>query len=866
VSTPHDDPNADGSMAHDPRELLLDGETPQPLPAEDTCWRVCEGRVEVYLQTARVRRLVAIVGAGGLVFPLPASAASGNARILLASSSTARLEPGAVPTRAAALQWLAESGQDGSGSAATALPEDDAALLAAVLAFNASLVRRVNQDAIARDRATALRLQLRDDAGSTSAGVAAELRWLAEQLGATVPEFGQDEDEGAPRASDLFDDAPATPPPPFEGLAARVRRHGLRARPVNLGAHWPMYDGGSLLLLDQGGRLVAAHWSGDRYRLRDGTALGAGAASEYAHEAWSLHAPFGTRLRGLWSLAGFTLADLRPELRPYLVATLALALAGLALPIATGAVFEDLVPAGAAGQLAATGIALVALAVFEALFHAIQNLVHARVDGRGSLRLAAALDDHVLRLPARFFRTLPAGDFNQRLESLAHLRELVGSTVLTSLYTTALAVTYFALLFTYDARLAATGLALTAVHIGILVLGRVVQRAPLREAAAHDGRLAGMTYELLEGIAKLRTGAAEDRALARWTDLYVDERAASARGERIGLVFHAFGDAYGTLRLMVLFAAAVALARSDLPPGAFIAFLTGFGLFQAAFTQLCQDLLALYAAQPLAERAQPILDAETEDAGGARNLDPGRLSGAIELSGVVFGYSSATAPLIDGLSFSVAPGEHLAIVGGSGSGKSTVLRLLLGFETPSAGSIAYDGRELAHLDLARVRSQIGVVLQSSMLFSGTILENIRGASDASLEDCLDAAELAGLGPDLKLMGMGVHTPITEGGGSFSGGQKQRILIARALAAKPRILFLDEATSALDNITQAHVARTMDGLRATRITIAHRLSTVQQADRICVLQHGRFVESGSYAELMAQGGHFAALARRQLLQE
>jgi ATP-binding cassette subfamily C protein len=195
-----------------------------------------------------------------------------------------------------------------------------------------------------------------------------------------------------------------------------------------------------------------------------------------------------------------------------------------------------------------------------------------------------------------------------------------------------------------------------------------------------------------------------------------------------------------------------------------------------------------------------------------------------------------------------------------------VLRLLLGFETPSAGSIAYDGRELAHLDLARVRSQIGVVLQSSMLFSGTILENIRGASDASLEDCLDAAELAGLGPDLKLMGMGVHTPITEGGGSFSGGQKQRILIARALAAKPRILFLDEATSALDNITQAHVARTMDGLRATRITIAHRLSTVQQADRICVLQHGRFVDSGSYAELMAQGGHFAALARRQLLQE
>ncbi len=856
-----------GATAGDLAELQLDGETPQVLPPGDTCWRVSAGRVEVYLQTARVRRLLAVVEKDGLVFPLPASdAAARDARILLASSAAARLEPRATPTRAAAQHWLVECGRDIGGSAAMALPEDDASLLAAVISFNAALVRRVNQDAIARDRATALRLQLRDDPGSTRAGVAAELRWIAECIGAPLPESTPDEADDGATASDPFADAPETPATPFEGLAARARRHGLRARPVSLGAQWPHYDGGALLLLHQDGRLVAAHWRGDRYHLRDGTPLGAMAANDYARDAWSLHAPFRTRISGLWSLARFTIDDLRAELRPYLIATLALALAGLALPIATGAVFEDLVPAGAAGQLAATGIALLALAVFEALFHAIQNLVEARIDGRGSLRLAAALDDHVLRLPARFFRTLPAGDFSQRLQSLAHLRELVSSTVLSSLYTAALAITYFALLFTYDARLAAIGLGLTAVHIGILVAGRIAQRAPLREAAVHDGRLAGMTYELLEGIAKLRTGAAEDRALMRWTDLYVDERAASARGERIGLVFHAFGEAYGTLRLMVLFAAAVALTRSDLPPGAFIAFLTGFGLFQGAFTQLCQDLLALYAAQPLAERAQPILDAETEDAGGTRNVDPGRLSGAIEMSGVVFGYSSATAPLIDGLSFSVAPGEHLAIVGGSGSRKSTVLRLLLGFETASAGSIAYDGRELAHLDLARLRSQIGVVLQSSMLFSGTILENIRGASDASLEDCLDAAELAGLAPDLKLMGMGVHTPITEGGGSFSGGQKQRMLIARALAAKPRILFLDEATSARDNITQAHVAKTMDGLRATRITIAHRLSTVQQADRICVLQHGRFVESGSYAELMARDGHFATLARRQLLKE
>lgn len=871
------------SAAVAPTQLTLDAQTPLTLPPGNHCWQVHDGAVEVYLQTSRVRRLLTVAQAGGQVFALPDDSAV-DARLVLASSTGARLERQERATRAAVQQWLRDSGLEHGARAATALPEGDNALLATVLEFNATLVRSVNQEAVARDRATALRLQFRDDPISVGAGVGAELRWLAGTLGVSTSDSPHTDDD-APLHNDLLDDLAATeaahanataiattaadthaPPSPFEGFAARARRHGLRARPVLLRADWWRRDAGALLLRSGGGRLSAAQWHEGAYRTRDGARIDDHTAPGFDRDARSLHAPFTAKLDGLWSLARFTLVDLRSELRPYLIATLALALTGLAFPIATGAVFDDLVPAGAAGQLASVGIALFALAIFDALFASIQHLVHARVDSRGALRLSAALTDHVLRLPARFFRTFPAGDFNQRLESLAHLRELVSSTVLSSLYTLALAITYFTLLFTYDARLAVIGLALTAVHIGILVFGRFAQRAPLREAAAHDGRLAGMTFEMLEGVAKLRTGAAEERALARWVDLYVNERSASATGERTGLVFHAFSEGYSTLRLMVLFAAAVLLTRSDLAAGAFIAFLTGFGLFQSAFIGLCDDVLNLYAAQPLAERAQPILDAQTEDAGGARTTDPGRLSGAIEVSGVVFGYLSASAPLLDGLSFRVAPGEHVAIVGGSGSGKSTVLRLLLGFESPSAGSIAYDGRELAHLDLSRLRSQIGVVLQSSMLFSGTILENIRGASNASLEDCLDAAELAGLGPDLKLMGMGVHTPITEGGGSFSGGQKQRILIARALAAKPRILFLDEATSALDNITQAHVARTMDSLRATRITIAHRLSTVQHADRILVLEHGQFVESGSYAELLQLNGRFAALAQRQLLKD
>jgi ABC-type bacteriocin/lantibiotic exporter with double-glycine peptidase domain len=193
-----------------------------------------------------------------------------------------------------------------------------------------------------------------------------------------------------------------------------------------------------------------------------------------------------------------------------------------------------------------------------------------------------------------------------------------------------------------------------------------------------------------------------------------------------------------------------------------------------------------------------------------------------------------------------------------------VLRLLLGFEAARTGAIFYDGQDLAALDPARVRQQIGVVLQSSRLFAGTILENIRGSGDLSLEQCMRAAELAGLARDLELLPMGLHTAITEGAGTLSGGQRQRVLIARAIASEPRILFLDEATSALDNVTQAIVAKTIDSMKVSRVTIAHRLSTVRNADKICVLVDGRFVETGHYRDLIARGGAFTELAQRQLL--
>jgi ABC-type bacteriocin/lantibiotic exporter with double-glycine peptidase domain len=229
---------------------------------------------------------------------------------------------------------------------------------------------------------------------------------------------------------------------------------------------------------------------------------------------------------------------------------------------------------------------------------------------------------------------------------------------------------------------------------------------------------------------------------------------------------------------------------------------------------------------------------------------------------VSFAYSSGGEPVLRDLSLKIRPGETVALIGSSGSGKSTLLRVLLGFETPQAGTVLYDGQDLSSLDVAELRRQIGVVLQSGRIFAGSIFENIKGASEATLEDCRRAASDAGLDGDLELFPMGLHTPLTEGATTVSGGQRQRILIARALVKKPRILFMDEATSALDNRSQAIVTGSLERAAVTKLIIAHRLSTIRNADRIMVMERGQIVESGSYEDLIKMNGLFAKLARRQ----
>ncbi|MEM8791744.1 MAG: ATP-binding cassette domain-containing protein [Pseudomonadota bacterium] len=831
-------------------QIEVSGSAPKELPAGSMLWQVLGGDIEIFMTTPDFRRLIAVIPSGGCVVAMPEC---DGAVLSVTGSPGATLnlvaEPGAqdptlAPPPTQTLADWSDAVEKATGyriALADGLLEHIfAEAQAGLLDITAALRGQVSET----DQRTLTRLAQRKETGRDDDRASGVIIDLIEAL-------------GLPKLEIL-----PTGPGGYLEMPGLLRQAGAKARAVTLPIGWSRADAGPLVVFTaRSGTPIALLWSKGGYRDRDGKKLSARDEERFDAAAYCVHAPLPESVRGLGSLAVYLLPLVLKDGVWAARAGACISLIGAITPLAASWLLSDIVPSNQVGLLIAVGVALFAAALMNLVFSAARSLALARLGGRTSVAVAAAVSDKVLRLPTRFFQDYAAGDLTQRIGAIEYLRALITDVMMSSVLTLVFSLFYLAVLLSFDAALAGAALLLVLIYILATAIARWAQMAPMRQAAELDGRLAGASYETLSGIAKLRVAAAEERAFRRWFKLYREEQAAKVRAGRVGAHFAAFSDAYQIITLLCLFGLAAYLMDRDLPAGQFIAFLVAFGAFQGAFSGFCGSLMAIFTAAPMAERARPLLEAAAETEGG--RADPGPLQGAIELAGVTFAYPGGRT-VLDGLDLSVAPGEHVAIVGASGSGKSTILRLLLGFETPQAGTITFDGQDLSRLQLGRVRSQIGVVMQSSRLFAGSILDNIRGATDAGLGACTEAAYVAGLERDLELFPMGLHTPVTEGAATLSGGQKQRILIARAIVGAPPIQFFDEATSALDNLTQRIVMETLDASHATRITIAHRLSTVRNADRICVLEGGRIVESGPFDTLIAGNGKFAELAQRQLI--
>ncbi len=576
---------------------------------------------------------------------------------------------------------------------------------------------------------------------------------------------------------------------------------------------------------------------------------------------YEIHPSLPQGVASLVALARFVLPSIRRELTGIAFFGGLIAALGALVPIATALVIDTLIPGLERNLLAELGVALALIALLNYVLSITRQRLILRANGKSKLLFASAIWNTLLALPVSFFKKHSPGDVQERFRGLLSLREIFISIVLNSLLTVIFSFFYFCLMYFYDSRLSFIALAYVTVLVVASFFIGLYLRKDHQKITELDGWLSGYVFQIFSGIVKLRASASESRFLARWADKYASRQAASLRtGHRSGQ-FGGLLELYAGLGMAALFSASFFLAGQQFSAGSFIAFLAAFGSFQSAFQGIGALALEVIALQPEWQRGKLILETEAETSGHL--VEPGKLSGAIELSSVRFGYTEGQE-VIKGISLSITPGEHVAIVGASGSGKSTLMRLMLGLEKIQSGTITYDNQDLANLDLPLLRRQIGVVTQDGKVHAGTIIDNIRGATNIDHERCLNACIEAGLGKDLAGFPMGLHTPLTEGGASLSGGQRQRILIARALVQQPSILFLDEATSALDNRTQALVTESLEKLNITRIVIAHRLSTIINADRIFVLGDGELLDSGTYEELLASSDVFSKMVKRQIV--
>ncbi len=662
---------------------------------------------------------------------------------------------------------------------------------------------------------------------------------------------------------------------PGKSIAARIedvgRRSRLRPRQVVLRGSW--WRQGTVPMLafrrEDGAPWVLLPGLNGRARLwRPGTPrsrtekVTAARAAEIGAVAYSFSRVLPDRPLGPLDLVRLGVAVCRTNL--LLVAVFgALGTAmGMLVPIATGLIIDVTIPAHQLPQLVAIALCLTVAAVAGFCFKVCQETAILRAEGKATEALQPALIDRLLRLPNTFFRRYSAGDLADRAQAIDHMESLVGGGTLSTLLAGVLSAFNFAIMFYLDPPTALVAAAVLALLLAVLAVTAARQKSLLKKVHALGGELASRVFQMVSGIKRIRLTGGEDRAFVHWGHQAMEYREAVVDHYNAEVAFGAFSRGYEVLSLAVIFGT-LSVAGDSLTTGGFLAFVAAFTIAMSGFTEMSKKLLQLVELAPTYRRVEPLLKAVPE--GEADKAHPGTLTGHLEINDLVFRYGEGRPAVLDGLSLSAQPGQYVAIVGPSGCGKSTLFRLILGFESPESGSIYFDGKSLAGLDLREVRHQIGVVLQDDQLMEATLYENIKGVSDITLEEAWNAARMGGIAEDIRAMPMGMRTVISAAGSDLSGGQVQRLLIARSLAAKPRLLLLDEATSALDNRTQATVIGNLERLRITRIAIAHRLSTVARADRIYVMDQGRIVASGTFDELMEGGGLFADLVKRQQIE-
>lgn len=647
------------------------------------------------------------------------------------------------------------------------------------------------------------------------------------------------------------------------GIAAAAQ---FACRSVVLEPDWYRSDCGILLSTLEDSPVACVPLRYGKYQLYNGeTQESVPLTEELAHrihpKAYAICRPLPSRALGKKDLIRFGLKSLRPsDLQLMCLMALLGTLLGVLIPTLNQKIYDEYIPLGSEGQLIQI-CALIASFMIGSLFlDVVKNLSEFRISSHIGYDLQNAVYHRIFQLPESFFRRFDSADLGQRLSYVLSFSRTCVNGVIVSGVALVFSLIYLYKMFRYAWQLALIAVGMLFVYALLVWLFSLRVIGYDRQAEEQHGRSSALLYQFLNGIEKLRMAGAEDKAANEFLKPFAGQQNVELRRDRVSALQGVLSAGAMTVFSMVFYLIIVK-SRLNISTGAFMGFNAAFGSFAGIAMGAVSGLLDIYKLKPLYERFRPVVETAPEDDGSGKVVN--RLDGAVSIRNVSFSYDGTTN-VLNGVSLDIRPGEYVGIVGASGCGKSTLLKLLLGFETPGQGSILYDNADLKTLDKRSLRKNLGVVLQNGRLIAGNIQENITiTAPQATHQDVMDVIEAVGLKEDIAQMPMGVHTMLSETAGTISGGQQQRILIARAIIGKPSILIFDEATSALDNHTQAEVCRSLEKMNITRIAVAHRLSTIQNCDRIVVLAGGVIAEEGNYESLMARKGLFYQLAERQI---
>ena len=542
-----------------------------------------------------------------------------------------------------------------------------------------------------------------------------------------------------------------------------------------------------------------------------------------------------------------------------LLACLGVVLLTMVTPYICKLLFNEVIPSGDAAQITPIAVLLFSAAAGLVMVQLSRNYLVVRMKDKTEYALQTPLMTRLLMLPTTFFKQYAPGDLSNRVLSVvrtfSRLTEDMLSTILSLLFTAVMFIQFF----TYGGPLLWTGILVLALYLLAIYSVYYFRKNVQNSANVSASKLTGLIYNLVSGAQKIRTNGAEIRAFRHWAVAY---EPSEPNGSRYPAMFSIGNSISYNFRLVPLLVTMIAAWHYGLGLSDYIAYCSVLAIATRAvedFERITKDVAVL---GPEIRLCAPILEAESEAESGQVLLR--EVSGRIEIKGLKFRYAENMPYIFDGLDLSINPGDYVALVGPSGCGKSTLVRLMLGFEQAESGSIFYDEHNLAEVNKPSLRRYcVSICLQDGQLVEGTIRDNILfGNAWYTDEQVWEAARMAALDKDIQDMPLGLDTRISADGQGVSGGQRQRILMARALIRKPRIVFLDEATSALDNISQYKIAQNLAQMKCTRITIAHRMSTIRECNRIIVLNGGRVAEEGSYDELVAKGGLFSEIIKRQ----